>query len=119
MSDFSKRDFSPPSPGAVLRRRVLAKLNVTQDELAKALGVSRFTVNQILNEKRSVTAEMAVRLGRVLDTSPELWLRLQSQLDLFQASQKLAKELAKLPQIRVIDKNPGAKVPVLDEAILD
>lgn len=119
MPDSSKRDFSPPSPGAVLRRRVLAKLNVTQDELARALGVSRFTVNQILNGKRSVTAEMALRLGRVLDTSPELWLRLQSQLDLFEANQKLAKELNKLPQIRVADKDSAPKVRLLDEVVLD
>lgn len=104
MPENSERDFPPATPGAVLRSRVLSKLKVTQDELAKALGVSRFTVNQILNGRRSVTAEMAVRLAHVLDTSPELWLRLQMQRDLFEAERKLATEMRKLPRLRIANK---------------
>ena len=97
---LDQRDFPPPSPGAVLRERVLKHMDVTQDALATALGVSRFTVNQVLNGRRAVTAEMAVRLGHVLDTSPEMWLKLQAQVDLFEARRALGADLVKLPRLR-------------------
>jgi addiction module HigA family antidote len=96
-----ERDLPPPTPGSVLRERVLKHLHINQDALAKALGVSRFTVNQVLNGRRAVTPEMALRLGQVLDTSPELWLKLQAQLDLYQARHALGSELAWLPRLRV------------------
>ena len=100
------RDFPPPSPGAVLRQRVLANMDINQDLLAKALGVSRFTVNQVLNGRRAVTPEMALRLGHVLGTSPELWLKLQAQLDLYRAKCDIGDELAKLPRLRETDETP-------------
>jgi addiction module HigA family antidote len=75
-------------------------MKITQQELANALSVSRFTVNQILNGRRAITPEMALRLGKVLDTSPDLWLRLQAQFDLFCARQRMAAELEALPELR-------------------
>lgn len=96
----NERDFPPPSPGSVLRERVIKHLKVNQQALAKALGVSRFTVNQVLGGRRGVTAEMALRLGHVLDTSPELWLKLQAQVDLFEARRAKGAEIAKLPRLR-------------------
>jgi addiction module HigA family antidote len=95
-----ERDFHPPSPGSVLKARVLGRLEITQAELAKALGVSRFTVNQLLGGRRAVTPEMALRLGHVLDTSPELWLRLQAQVDLYQGRRALGADIAKLARLR-------------------
>ena len=95
-----RRDFPPPSPGSLLRTRVLGRLAITQAELAKALGVSRFTVNQLLGGKRAVTPEMALRLGHVLDTSPEMWLKLQAQVDLYEARRALGASLAKMPRLR-------------------
>src|SRR4051812_12618167 len=97
---INTRDFPPPAPGSILRRRVLEGMNITQQALADALGVSRFTVNQVLNGRRGITPEMALRLGQVLDTSPELWLRLQAQFDLFCARQRLEEELKSMPQLR-------------------
>lgn len=94
------RNFPPPSPGRVLREKVLKHMDVTQEQLAHALGVSRFTVNQILRERRSVTPDMALRLGHVLNTSPEMWLRLQSQLDLFEARLRLQDQIAQLPTLK-------------------
>lgn len=96
----SARDFPPPTPGSVLRKRVLGGMKITQQELADALGVSRFSVNQVLNGRRAVTPEMALRLGKVLDTSPDLWLRLQAQFDLFCARQRLETELDAMPELR-------------------
>src|SRR5687767_9788160 len=98
-----ERGFPPPSPGSVLKERVVDRLGVTQAELAKALGVSRFTVNQVLGGRRAVTPEMALRLGHVLETSPELWLKLQAQVDLYEARRALGGDIAKLPRLRGAD----------------
>jgi addiction module HigA family antidote len=102
-----ERDYPPLSPGAVLQERIVGRLGLSQAALAKALGVSRFTVNQVLGGRRGVTAEMALRLGHVLDTSPELWLKLQAQVDLFEARRAAGAEIAKLPRLRKAD--PGER----------
>jgi addiction module HigA family antidote len=98
-----QRDYPPLSPGAVLQERIVSRLGISQAALAEALGVSRFTVNQVLRGRRGVTAEMALRLGHVLDTSPELWLKLQAQVDLFEARRAAGAEIAKLPRLRKTD----------------
>jgi addiction module HigA family antidote len=94
--------FSPPSPGEILKIYILGKIGrrVTQDELARAMNMSRLSVNEILNGKRPITPKTALKLGRVLGTSPELWLNLQRQVDLFSARQELAAELDRLPVLR-------------------
>jgi addiction module HigA family antidote len=98
-----ERNYPPLSPGAVLQERIVGRLGISQAALATALGVSRFTVNQVLGGRRGVTAEMALRLGHVLDTSPELWLKLQAQVDLFEARRSAGAEIAKLPRLRRAD----------------
>jgi antitoxin HigA-1 len=77
----------PTHPGAVLRKDVLPALGLTQAELAKRLGVSRLTVSELLNEKRSLTPEMAARIGKLLNMTPESWLRMQEALDLWEVHQ--------------------------------
>lgn len=81
--------FAPETPGEVLKRYIINGKGITQDVLASAMGVSRLSVNQIVNNKRSITAEMALRLARVLNTTPDFWLNLQRDLDLFEAHQKI------------------------------
>ncbi len=93
-------DHFPPSPGEILRQRVLAGLDITQERLAEALGVSRHTTNQLINGHRGVTPDMALRLARVLGTSPEMWLTLQTRVDLYEARRKLGDKLDQLPQLR-------------------
>ena len=73
----------PTHPGEILREDVLPALGVTQREFAERLGVSRLTVSEILHEKRSVTADMAIRLGRLLGNGPEIWLRMQQGVDIW------------------------------------
>lgn len=89
----------PVTPGNVLRGRIL-KDGISQDTFAKALDVSRFTVSQIINGKRAVTPEMALRLAHVTSTEPEFWLNLQRAVDLYVARRKLANELKRLQVIR-------------------
>ena len=78
----------PTHPGAVLREDVLPALKLTQKEFAERLGVSRLTVSEILNEKRAVSPDMAMRLGRLLGNGPEMWLRMQQTLDLRELNQR-------------------------------
>jgi len=77
----------PTHPGAILREDVLPHLGMTQKEFADRLGVSRLTVSEVIHEKRPVTPDMAMRLGRLLGNGPEVWLRMQQTLDLWQLEQ--------------------------------
>lgn len=78
----------PTHPGAILREDVLPALEMTQTEFAQRLGVSRLTVSELLHEKRGMSAEMATRVGRLLNTTPESWLRMQEALDLWMVLQQ-------------------------------
>ena len=82
----------PTHPGELLREDVLPALKLTQGEIAARLGVSRLSVSELLHEKRALSADMAVRIGRLTGTSPESWLNKQATYDLWQAKQKI-KEL--------------------------
>lgn len=97
MRDPNRR---PTHPGAVLRDDVLPALDMTQAALSERLGVSRLTVSEVLLEKRGLSAEMAVRLGKLLNTSAESWLRMQEALDLWEVRQKPEK----LAGIKPIEK---------------
>ena len=81
----------PTHPGAVLREDVLPQLGITQAQLAAHMGVSRLTVSELLHEKRGLSAEIAVRLAKVLRTTPEVWLRMQQAVDLWEAQRDAAR----------------------------
>ncbi len=78
----------PVHPGAILREDVLPALKMTQKEFADWIGVSRLTVSEVLNEKRTVTPDMAMRLGKAVGNGPDIWLRMQQTLDLWELSQQ-------------------------------
>ena len=86
----------PTHPGAILREDVLPDLQMSVTEAAARLGISRQTLHKILAEKSPVTAEMALRLGKFCGNGPGLWLRMQQQVDLWDAERTLARELAKI-----------------------
>jgi len=75
----------PDSVGRILVEEFIAPLGVTQGQLAEAMGVPRKHVNELCNDRRSVTVDTAVILGRVFDTSPEFWLNIQTRGDLWNA----------------------------------
>jgi antitoxin HigA-1 len=77
----------PTHPGAILREDVLPALDMTQTEFAQRLGVSRLSVSDLLHEKRAMTPEMAARVARLLNTTPESWLRMQEAVDLWEVAQ--------------------------------
>jgi len=89
----------PTHPGAVLREDVLPALGISVKEAAEKLGVSRQTLHAILAERASVTAPMAVRLGKLCGNGAGLWLRMQVAHDLWQAERDLADEIAAIPTL--------------------
>ncbi len=80
------RKRPPTHPGGILRRQYIEPLSLTISELAHTLGISRKTLSKIVNEHGSITPDMALRLSRALNTTPELWLNLQQNYDLWHAS---------------------------------
>ena len=75
----------PTHPGKILKEDYLTPLAITVTDMANTLGVSRKTLSKIINERGAIIPDMALRLARALDTSPELWLNLQKNYDLWQA----------------------------------
>ncbi len=73
----------PTHPGAILREDVLPALKMTQAAFADRLGVSRLSVSELLHEKRALSPGMALRLAKLLDTTPESWLSMQAAVDLW------------------------------------
>jgi antitoxin HigA-1 len=84
------RKRPPTHPGGILKRHYMEPLSLTVSELAEILGVSRKTLSKIINERGSITPDMALRLSKAFKTTPELWLNLQQNYDLWQASHKSA-----------------------------
>ena len=75
-------DFAPTHPGEVLREDFLKPMGLSQYALAKAIGVPQIRVSEIVNGKRAVTPDTALRLTRYFGTTAEFWIGLQSTYDL-------------------------------------
>jgi addiction module HigA family antidote len=73
---------NPPHPGRIVRQDCVEPLKLTITEAAKVLGVTRQALNNLVNGKAGISAEMAVRLSKAFGGSPEVWLRLQANYDL-------------------------------------
>jgi addiction module HigA family antidote len=86
----------PTHPGEMLREDFLPDYNLTVSGMAEALGVSRQSVNELLRERRAVSPEMALRLGRLFGNSPEFWLNAQRAVDLWLAAEALKEEVARI-----------------------
>jgi addiction module HigA family antidote len=91
---------APTHPGSVLRETVLPALKMSVADAATHLGVTRQTLHRILSERASITPEMAIRLGKFCGNGPTLWLRMQQNFDLWQASEKLGAEVARIPTFK-------------------
>lgn len=85
--------MSPPHPGEILMEEFLKPLGISQYRLAKDIYVAPIRISEIINGKRAVSANTALRLSKYLGTSAEFWLNLQAHYDLEIESEKLEKEL--------------------------
>ncbi len=86
----------PTHPGEMLREDFITDYGLTVAGMAKGLGVSRQSVNELLRERRAVSPEMALRLGRLFGNSPEFWLNAQRAVDLWVASESIRDQVARI-----------------------
>jgi len=94
---------NPPHPGKVLKELYIKPLHLTISEVAKGIGVTRKSLSELVNAKYGVSVDMATRLAKAFSTTPESWLNLQQQYDLWHA-----KEKRKLLKVRVfLHSNAG------------
>lgn len=92
----SEMKRKPTHPGEMLREDFLPDYGLTVSSLAEALGVSRQSINELLRERRAVSPEMALRLGRLFGNSPMFWLNAQRAIDLWKAAEAVKEEVARI-----------------------
>ena len=78
---------NPPHPGRIVRQECLEPLGLSVTDAAKALGVSRNAVSELVNERRGISPEMAIRLSKAFGSTPEAWAGLQFAFDMAQAKE--------------------------------
>ena len=91
----------PVHPGEMLREDFMPDYRLTVSGLADALGVSRQSVNELVRERRAVSPEMALRLGRLFGNSPAFWLNLQRAVDLYDAAAATQDDVQHITPLRV------------------
>jgi addiction module HigA family antidote len=82
-------DRCPTHPGAVLRE-ALEAMPFSKVEAAEALGISRQHLYDLINERKPISAQVAVRIGKLLGNGPGIWLRMQTTYDLWHAEREVA-----------------------------
>jgi len=96
---LNNRKRRPTHPGELLREEVLPSLDMTQGQLAERLNVSRQTISEIVTEKRSVTMDMAYRLGRLFNMDASTWIRMQEAVDAWDTLESNRREYDKIEPI--------------------
>lgn len=86
----------PVHPGEILREEFMLPLELSSSALARAIGVTPARVNDIANEKRGITADTALRLGRYFGTTADVWINLQKRFELETARRDLGSSLARI-----------------------
>lgn len=99
MADYEaiRGDWCPTHPGALLAEDIIPATGRSKAEIARLLGISRQHLYDILNEAKPVSAETAVRLGKLFGNGPAIWIGMQSAYDTWQARQKI--DISDIPTI--------------------
>jgi len=102
MSILNTRDrkVRPTHPGEMLREDFMPDYGLSVSSIAKALGVSRQTMNELLRERRTVSPEMALRLSRLFGNTPEFWLNAQRAIDLWETARAAKKKLDRISPLK-------------------
>src|SRR5215831_13014146 len=95
------KKLKPMHPGEVLREEFLIPLNMSAGALARTCGLPRTRIERIAGEQTGITADTALRLGKALGTTAELWLNLQNDYDMRTAKGRIGKELEKINPVKV------------------
>ena len=94
MADRKKR--RPTHPGELIREDLLPETRLTQVELAELMGVSRRTISEIVHERRGITPDIAFRLARVFNSTPEMWMHMQQAVGLWETESLHGDEYRKI-----------------------
>ena len=94
---------NPPHPGGIVRRQCLQPLGLSVTRAAAGLGVTRQALSDLVNERRGISTEMAIRLSKAFGSTPETWLGMQMAYDLWQARERAEQieiEMFEMPRRR-------------------
>ena len=91
----------PTHPGEILRYEYLEELNMTQQQLADAIGVTRVRINEIILGKRSISTDTAFRLAKYFNTTPEFWMGLQMNVDMWDTLRKRKKDYDSIHPLKI------------------
>jgi addiction module HigA family antidote len=91
---MQSKEFSPVTPGEILKEEFLVEYDLSQGALARAIGISPNRITEIINNRRRITADTALRLALYFGNSPEFWMNLQANYDLKVAYRNLTPEEA-------------------------
>ena len=100
MKNPSLKGLRPIHPGEILREDVLPALGRPKTEIARLLGISRQTLYDILNERQPITAQMALRIGKLCGNGADIWHNLQKRYDMEIAERELGDALDKIPLLK-------------------
>ncbi|MGD0024050.1 MAG: HigA family addiction module antitoxin [Xanthobacteraceae bacterium] len=92
---MGRNEFAPVTPGEMLKHEFLVEYGLSQNQLAKAIGILPNRIAEIVNNRRRITADTALRLSLYFGNSPEFWLNLQTHYDLKLARRNLKPRDAK------------------------
>ena len=97
---------NPPHPGDLIRMEIIEPLSLSVTAAAKALGVSRQMLHDILAERKPLSAIMCLKLSRLFGSSPETWMRLQAAYDLKKAEQnkKVMERVARIVPVKPVEE---------------
>lgn len=95
--------FNPPHPGEILKMDYLEPLKLTVTDAANGLGIARKNLSAIVNGKAGISPEMAVRLSEAFDTTPDLWLNLQANYDLWKVKKSgVARKITRFYKVKKV-----------------
>ncbi len=100
-NEWQKLQREPTHPGVYVKEGILEKFGLTQLKLAKAIGMSRLSINEIVLGKRNITESTALKLSRLTGTSVYLWLDLQRAYNLWHVSRHEARAIARIKPLRL------------------
>jgi addiction module HigA family antidote len=98
----NRRERKPTHPGELIREDLLPELGMSQNQLALLIGVSRRVISDIVNERRRITPDLAFRLARVFNSTPELWLNMQQAVDLWETQAVHGREYERIQPVREV-----------------
>ncbi len=94
--------YEPLHPGSIIKDILIDNTDLTISEAAKRLGVTRTTLSRLLNQRAGVSPEMALRLSKLLNTSVDMWVNLQSQYDIWVVVHQHAANISKIVPLKQV-----------------